>query len=290
MRQWHASPDAGQRNLIGHQSGSNSSKRKLLLLIYKSGIYWWEKRQQKITLTQIQTKCPSRISFQGTHFGEVVALAPVLQKPTTEPKPKPKPDLLRGQELFNITTFNVRTLNTINPLLEVIASAADKNIDIVYIQEHKYYQSKVELKYLESGNGWTFVSPSAWENSINAAIGGVGKLNKSSAQKSLNSIQNTQLRMMSAIFKNNSYTTIISCYSLNNTSDEMDITTFCNKVSSLVHHIPKHNVLIISRVINAHIGKDENNRFCVYNLPNRNGKHLTEFYFKNRLVCLNIKI
>ena len=37
--QQHTSPNAGQKNLIGQQPGSNSSIRKLLLLINKGGVY-----------------------------------------------------------------------------------------------------------------------------------------------------------------------------------------------------------------------------------------------------------
>ena len=53
--------------------------------------------------------------------------------------------------------------------------------------------------------------------------------------------------------------------------------------------IPIHNVLIISGDMNAQIGKDENNKFCLYNLPNRNGKHQADFSLKNSLSCLNTK-
>ena len=49
------------------------------------------------------------------------------------------------------------------------------------------------------------------------------------------------------------------------------------KQSSLVQQIPKHNVLIIGRDINAQIGKDENNKVCIQKLPNRNGEYLTDF-------------
>ena len=40
----------------------------------------------------------------------------------------------------------------------------------------------------------------------------------------------------------NPCTTIIPCYSPINISDESDITTFINGLSSLAQHIPKHNV------------------------------------------------
>ena len=36
--------------------------------------------------------------------------------------------------------------------------------------------------------------------------------------------------------------------------------------------------------MNAQLGKDEKNSFCLYNLSNRNREHLTEFSFENRLI------
>ena len=96
-------------------------------------------------------------------------------------------------------------------------------------------------------------------------------------------------KMMCAIFNDNSYTTIISCYSPTNTRDKRDIITFCNELSSLVRHIPKHNVLIISGDMNAHIVKEENDKFCLHNLVNKNLEYLVEFSFKNRLAYLNTK-
>ena len=105
----------------------------------------------------------------------------------------------------------------------------------------------------------------------------------------LNSIEKTQTRIMCGTFNGNSCKTIISCYSPTNPSDEMDITIFYDGLSSLAWYIPKHNVLIISGDINAHIGKDENNKFGLHNLPNRNGEYLTDFSLQNSFSCLNTK-
>ena len=105
----------------------------------------------------------------------------------------------------------------------------------------------------------------------------------------INSIEKIQSRMIVATFNSNSSTAIISCYSPSNPSNEMDLITFYNKLSSLVCSIPKHNVLIISRDMNTQIDKDENNKFCLHNLLNRNGEHLTEFSLENGLTCLNSK-
>ena len=62
-----------------------------------------------------------------------------------------------------------------------------------------------------------------------------------------------------------------------------------NELSSLVHSILKHMVLIISGDMFAQIGKNEDNEFCLHNSSNRNGEHLTEISLENRLTCLNTK-
>ena len=82
-------------------------------------------------------------------------------------------------------------------------------------------------------------------------------------------------------------TTIISCNSPNNVSDEMDIITFYNELSFLVQHIPKYNVLIIREHMNDQISKDETNKSCLRNSSNRNVEYLTNFSLKN--IILNSK-
>ena len=88
--------------------------------------------------------------------------------------------------------------------------------------------------------------------------------------------------MMVAMFNGNPTATIISCYSLTNVSEEMDIIAFYNELSAIVHSIPKYNVLIISGDMNAQTGKNINNKFSLHNSLNRNGEDLTDFMLENR--------
>ena len=78
-----------------------------------------------------------------------------------------------------------------------------------------------------------------------------------------------------------------SCSNPTNIGEETEITTFCNKLSSLVWHISKHNVLTINGDIDVPIGKDRNNKLSLHNLPNRNREYLEDFSLENRLTCLN---
>ena len=79
----------------------------------------------------------------------------------------------------------------------------------------------------------------------------------------------------------------ISCYSPTNVSEETELITFYDELSSLVHSIPKHNVLVIGGDMNAQIGKNRNHKFSLHNSSNRNGQHLIDFPIENRLRCLN---
>ena len=134
-----------------------------------------------------------------------------------------------------------------------------------------------------------FVTASALKNSVNAATGGVGMLIRLQVLKSPNSIEKIQLGMMVVTFNGNPSTTIISCYSLTNISEEMDLIVFSNELSSLVRSIPKQNVLDIGGDMNAQIGKTVNDKFSLHNSTNRNGEHLTDFMLENRLTYLNTK-
>ena len=131
------------------------------------------------------------------------------------------------------------------------------------------------------------VTVSAWKNSVNASVGGVGMLIGPRALKTLNSIERIQPRMMAATFNGNPKATIISCYSPTNVSEENEIVTFYEDLSSLVRSIPKHNLLVIGGDMNAQIGKKRNNKYSLHNASNRNGLHLIDFMIENRLTCLN---
>ena len=93
--------------------------------------------------------------------------------------------------------------------------------------------------------------------------------------------------MMAATFNGNPRATIISCYSPTNVSEETELVTFYDELSSLVRSIPKHNMLVIGGDMNAKIGKNRNNKYSLHNTSNRNGQHLTDFMIENKLACLN---
>ena len=152
----------------------DSSIGELLLLLYKSGFYRREQNShRKIThdphskpLTQTASLF-ARVK-KGARPAEVGALASVFEKSATELK---QSKLLKCKQTLQIATFNVRTLNRIGQLPELIASAEEHKIDIICIQEHRYTHTE-DIKYHETSNGWSLATVSAWKNSVNAAVGG----------------------------------------------------------------------------------------------------------------------
>ena len=188
--------------------------------------------------------------------------------------------LLKCKQTIQIATFNVRTLNRIGQLPELTASAVEHKIDIICIREHRYTLTK-DIKYHETGNGWTLATLSAWINSVNATVGGLGMLIGPRALKTLNSIERIQPRMMAATFNGNLRATIISCNSTTNVSEETELVTFYDELSSLMRSIPKHNMLVIGGDMNAQIGKNGNSKYCLHNTSNWNGQNPTDFRIEN---------
>ena len=234
-------------------------------------------------MTHIQTTYIDRIALRagkkGARPAEVGALASVFEKSATELKLKQK--LLKCKQTIQIATFNVRTLNRLGQLPELTASAVEHKIDIICIQQHRYTHTE-DIKYHETVNGWTLATVSAWKNSVNAMVGGVGMLIGPRALKTLNSIERIQPRMMAATFNGNPRATII-CYSPTNVSEETELVAFYDELSSLVRSIPKHSVLVIGGDMNAQIRKNGNNKYSLHNTSKRNGQHLTDFMIENKI-------
>ena len=144
---------------------------------------------RRITTTHTQTTCINRIALRagknGAHPAEVGALASVFEKSATEFKQQ---KFLKCKQTIQIATFNARTLNRIGQLPELTATAVEHNVDIICIQEHRYTHSE-DIKHHDTGNGWTLATVSAWKNSVNATVGGVGIFIGPRALKSLINVE-----------------------------------------------------------------------------------------------------
>ena len=97
-------------------------------------------------MTHTQTTYTNRIALRagkkGARPAEVGALASVFEKSATELK---QSKLLKCKQTLQIATFNVRTLNRIGQLPELIASAEEHKIDIICIQEQIYAHRRYQI-------------------------------------------------------------------------------------------------------------------------------------------------
>ena len=109
----------------------------------------------------------------------------------------------------------------------------------------------------------------------------------SRAYSSLSNIETISPRIMVATFHGYPNTTIISCYSPTNVSEELEVEQFYIELASLTRHIPKHNMLVIGGDFNAHLDKLNNYKFSYHTNANRNGNMLHKFINENNLICLN---
>ena len=70
-------------------------------------------------------------------------------------------------------TFNARTLTPRGRLQELGLNAELCSIDVIAVQEHRFYHPDDKLKYHDVGS-YQLVTTSAYKNSANATVGGVG--------------------------------------------------------------------------------------------------------------------
>ena len=89
---------------------------------------------------------------------------------------------------------------------------------------------------------WRLLTCSAWKNTVNASNGGIGMLLREDIYNTLSSIENISPRIMTETVQGNPQSTIITCYSPTNVSDETETERIHADLSSLTRQIPKHNV------------------------------------------------
>ena len=89
---------------------------------------------------------------------------------------------------------------------------------------------------------------------------------------------------MIATFNSNPQTTVISCYSLTNVSNEAEVEMFYQELSSVTKQVPKHNILILSGDFSAHSEQIDSFKHAYHLHANRNGLLLKDFLNKNKLL------
>ena len=173
-------------------------------------------------------------------------------------------------------------------IYELIASAEDTGQDIICLQEHRFIHKDLTTKERRFGN-WTLITSSAWKNSTNAAIGGIGMLFSPQTYKALETVEMITRRIMIATINGNPRTTVISCCSPTNVSDEIEVERFYVNQTSVTRQIPKHNFVVIDGDFNAHLGQPDGFKYSYHDQTNRNGVMLKDYLHENNLICLNTK-
>ena len=108
-----------------------------------------------------------------------------------------------------VSTFNIRSLNSIEKIGELTALAEEKGISVVCLQEHRKFHDSAHVHYTVVGKGRILANSSCWKKSMNSCVEGVGMLLSLSAHNSLEGnivVVNSQIIV--ANFSGNPATTI----------------------------------------------------------------------------------
>ena len=162
--------------------------------------------------------------------------------------------LLNATKRFKIGSLNTQTLQKVYKIPEFIASAELSGQDIICIKEHRFIHEYTVIEE-HAYDKWKLLTISSWKNSINAANGGIGMLVSNQAYNTIASVEIISPRIMIVTFQGNPQTSVISCNSQTNVSDEQETEILYIKLTCLTRQIPKHNVLIIGGDLNVHLGK-----------------------------------
>lgn len=194
-------------------------------------------------------------------------------------------NFMRCRKSTIISTFNARTLSKASRITELASCAKQQNIDIVSIQEHRFFHPANETEH-KLIDGYQLITASAWKNSQRSTIGGVGLLLSPRAYANLMSVEKISPRILVAEFNSNPKTTVIACYSPTNVSKESLTNQYYQELKSITENIPAHNFLVIAGDFNAQVGPAD--ALFTYNRDtNRNGEKLVDFSVEFHLTIVN---
>ena len=185
------------------------------------------------------------------------------------------------------STFNSRTLSTTSRKQELLLCSKQNKIDILSIQEHRYYHPDTTLNYTNL-DSYQLITVSGTKNSHGSTVGGVGILLSQKASQNLLSIEKISDRIIIAEFNSNPRTTFIACYCPTNVSDKKLVDDFYSDLKAVTENVPAHNFLVIAGDFNGQLGPD--NALFTYNkATNRNGEKLTDYSEEFQLSITNTR-
>ena len=200
---------------------------------------------------------------------------------------KGTPKLMKCKRPTIYSTFNVRTISKTSRQQELVSCTARNKIDVISIQEHRFYHPDTELKYTTINN-YQLIYASAYKNSQGSTIGGVGLLLSPKALDNLLKVEKISDRILVAEFNSNPITSVIACYSPTNTSDDTTVDIFYHDLKGVTENIPAHNFLVIAGDFNSQVGPKDA-AFSFNKVTNRNGEKILDFAQEFQLTLTNTK-
>ena len=202
-----------------------------------------------------------------------------------ESVPTPNKHLINCKNTTIISSFNVNTLGILGRLEELCNSAKSQQIDIIAVQEHRFYHPDDPYIY-HKADSYQLVTSSSWKNSVNASVGGVGFLLSPTALNNLVNVDPISPRILLIELQGNPKTTIICAYSPHNSRPVEEVEEFYSTLRATIEQVPLHNFLVIAGDLNAQLGPDEVN-FTFHSETNRNGEILKDFMDEFNLFSSN---
>jgi exonuclease III len=227
-------------------------------------------------------------SHDGTTPNSSERVVPDGNDQVSTTNPKTQKQLLKCTKPIIISSLNTRTLNPVGRVEELSHLAMTHNIDVVCIQDHKFYHPDDDLQYHKKIQGQQLITASCWKNSINASVGGVGFLLSTKAQECLSNIEKINSRITVVEFDSNPKTTIVSCYSPTNCSPEEEVDEFYSNLKSVCDNTPPHNLLLLCGDFNAKLGNSDA-QFTIHTETNRNGEKLADLLTEHNLCATNTR-
>ena len=180
--------------------------------------------------------------------------------------------------------MNVRTIRLKSKKEELANNMKMNNINILGIVDHKINHTDT-IRYENIGN-LTLITSSAWRNSNNASVGGIGIMVDRSSENVITEIKKWNERILIVNFNGNPITTIIIHYYP--CEGRNDAAEHYYQLTQATATIPKHNVLLTVGDFNAHIGShDTDNKFTFHQSINTNGKLAIDYAEEADMITTN---
>ena len=177
--------------------------------------------------------------------------------------------LLHCRREICMATMNVRSIRLQNQREELARNFQDNGICILGIVYHKIvHEDPVTFQQFDEA---TMITSSAWCNTSNAAVGGVGLMLRKHATQALSKVASHNERIITAHFSGNPAISAIAHYSPTEGSDTAE--EHYNNLVTAISAVPKHNVLLVLGDCSAHLG-EEAVKHTYHKRTNSNGEHL----------------